>query len=96
VPCRLALTLCRSLVRSDVAQAFLDREFLDLGGVFMDGRGRVVALARPAMGCSVALVGPLIMRGGTPDVVRGHRFTGGKFCRPSAQLLSTLRSLVTR
>ncbi len=78
-PCGFALLFRRAPVSGHVAEALLDREFLDFGGAFVGGAGLVVAIHRALTGRLVPLAGAVGGLGGALDVFLGDGLPGGEF-----------------
>jgi hypothetical protein len=70
-PGGFALLFRRAPVRGHVTEALLDRQFLDFGGAFVGGAGRVVAIHRALTGRLVPLVGAVGGLDGALDVFLG-------------------------
>ncbi len=92
----LAFPLRRASVRVDVAEALLDREFVDFGGPFVGGAGLVMAIQVALMRLLVALVRALDAFGGALDVFLRDALPGGEFCPAALQLLGALGGFFAR
>jgi len=94
-PRGLSLPFGRAPVSVDVAEALLDREFVDFGGAFVGGAGLPMAAQVALTRLLVTLVRTLGGLGGTLDVFLGDGLPGGEFGTPTKQLLGALGGLFT-
>lgn len=86
----------RTLMGGDVAEALLDRQFLNFGGTLVGGAGLKVAVPLPAVGLRVTLMGELGLLRGAFHVLRGDGLPRGKVPPPSVELVGALSGFVTR
>lgn len=86
----------RAPVGGHVAEALLDRQFLDFGGAFVGGACLVVAMHRAFPGRLVPLVGPVGALGRALHVVLGDGLMGGEFRPATQQFLGALAGLLAR
>jgi len=95
-PRGLALHFRGASVGGDVAEALLDREFVDYGGAFVRGAGRVMAMQLALTRLLVTLMRVLGVLGGASHVFLRDGLSGGEFCPPAQQLLGASGGLFTR
>jgi hypothetical protein len=95
-PRGLALPFRRAAVSGHVAEALLDREFVDFGGAFVRGAGLIMAKELALACVLIALLGALDGLRGALDVLLRDGLPGGEIRPPAQQLARALGGLISR